>query len=171
MKFCYRGLGEIVVAATNGPYVLLAGFFFQARSFNSPLPWLLCLPLFFAVFSAITISALPDYSADKAVSKRTLTVLFGPPTATVLAMVSALLAASSAGLFLMRDYLRLSGALLLAIAVPHALLLCHSLLTVIRKRLFDQRIDGVMRLALMFILWFGLIPLLGILWMVLQRTT
>lgn len=171
IKFCYRGLGELVVAATNGPYVLLAGFFFQARSFNSPLPWLLCLPLFLAVFAAITISALPDYSADKAVSKRTLAVLFGPYTATVLAIVSTVLAASSAGLFLTHGYLRGSGVLLLAISVPHAMLLGVSLLSVIRRHLFDQRIDGVMRLTLLFILWFGLVPLLGIQWIVLHRTT
>ncbi len=171
MKFCYRGLGELVVAATNGPYVLLAGFFFQTQSFNSPLPWLLCVPLFLAVFAAITISALPDYSADKAVSKRTLAVLFGPRPASVLALVSTVLAASSSGLLLTHGYLRGAGTVLLAITVPHAVMLCVSLLTVIRRRLFDCRIDGIMRLALLFILWFGLIPLLGILWIVLHRTS
>jgi len=171
IKFCYRGLGELVVAATNGPYVLLAGFFFQTQILNSQLPWLLCLPLFFAVFAAVTISALPDYSADKAVSKKTITVHFGPRMATILAMSSAILAPLSASLFLMHDDLRVSGIILLAIAVPHTMFLVNSLLTVISKGLFDQRIDGVMRLALMFILWFGLIPLLGMLWLVLHRTT
>jgi 1,4-dihydroxy-2-naphthoate polyprenyltransferase len=171
MKFCYRGLGELVVAATNGPYVLLAGFFFQTRSFNSPLPWLLCMPLFLAVFAAITISALPDYSADKAVSKRTLAVLFGPRNASALAVVSTIFAASSNGLLLTNGYLRSAGTVLLAITVPHAAVLGVSLLTVIRRPLFDRRIDGIMRLALLFILWFGLIPLFGILWIVLHRTT
>jgi len=171
MTFCYRGLGELVVAATNGPYVLLAGYFFQARSFNSPLPWLLCVPLFLSVFTAITISALPDYSADKAVSKRTLAVLLGPRTATVLAIVATVLAALSTGLALTHGSLRKSGVVLLAISIPHAVLLSFFLLNVIKRRLFDCRIDGVMRLALTFILWFGLIPLLGIEWVVFHRST
>ena len=127
------------------------------------------MQLFLAVFAAITISALPDYSADKAVSKRTLVVLFGPRTATVLAIGSAILAVLSASLLLTNGYLRWSGAVLLAITVPYAVLLSVSLLTVIRKRLFDRRIDGVMRLALLFIFWFSFIPLLGVLWIVLHR--
>ena len=164
MKFCYRGIGEIVVAFTHSPYVLLSGFFFQVGTLKVSVPWLLNIPLFFAVHAAITLSALPDYSADMAVSKKSIAVLFGPHVAAILAAFSVAIAVVSVAIIVFHTLPVGWGILLLASAVPHALILSVAIARVIKRRRFDCRLDGVMQLALFYILWFGLIPLVGLLW-------
>lgn len=47
LKFSYRGVGELVVAATHSMYVILCGYVFQGGVWKYPLPWLLSIPLFF----------------------------------------------------------------------------------------------------------------------------
>jgi 1,4-dihydroxy-2-naphthoate octaprenyltransferase len=163
LKLCYRGLGELVVGFTHGPYVLLSGFILQAGTGNLLLPWFLSMPLFFAVFAAITLSALPDYQADKSVSKNTLAVHFGPRTAAVMAIVSVISAVVSTGILVLAGVLFWSGIALLVIAVPHAVILVRAVARVRAEQQFNKRIDSVMQLALSYILWFGLIPLLGFL--------
>jgi len=163
MKFCYRGLGEIVVGITHSPYVLLAGFFFQVGTLKASIPWLLTIPLFFAVHAAITLSALPDYSADKAVSKKSIAVLFGPPVAAKVAMFSVASAVVSAAILVFHTLTVGWGILLLAVAIPHALILSAVIVRVITRQRFDCRLDGEMQLALSYIIWFGLIPLVSLL--------
>jgi 1,4-dihydroxy-2-naphthoate octaprenyltransferase len=164
IKFCYRTLGELVVAFTHSTYVLLCGFFFQGGALNSPEPWLMSLPLCFAVLPAIILSGLPDYSADTSVLKKTIVVLFGPRRGTIIAMVCAVLAVIFSAILTVTGVLTASGIALLAIAAPHALILLKVLIHVYNQELFDCRIDNVMRLALVYILWFGLVPLAGLLW-------
>lgn len=160
LKFCYRGFGELVVGLTHSPYVLMTGFFLQTGNVNSPVPWLLSVPLFFAILAAILLAALPDYGADIAASKRTFAVIFGPRKATLAAMFCVLMATLSAGALLLFKILPTSGVVLMMVCIPHALILLKVMVKVVRQHLFDCRIDRVMQMALSYIIWFGFIPLL-----------
>ncbi len=75
LKFCYRGLGEAVVGLTHSPYMILCGFVFQTGVWDNSLPWLLSLPLFFAIAAAIILAGIPDYRADKKAGKNTVPVI------------------------------------------------------------------------------------------------
>lgn len=86
LKFCYRGLGELVVGLTHGPYGILCGFVFQCGFWADPSPWMMSAPLFFAVLAAITLAGVPDRHADKRAFKKTLSVVFGEQTACLLAV-------------------------------------------------------------------------------------
>jgi len=160
LKFCYRGFGEFVVGLTHSPYVLMAGFFLQTGNINSHVPWLLSVPLFFAILAAILLAALPDYGADRAAAKKTFAVIFGPRKATLAAMFCVLMATVSAGVLLLFKILPTSGVALMIVCIPHALILLKVMGKVIRQHLFDCRIDRVMQMALSYIIWFGFIPLL-----------
>ena len=160
LKFCYRGFGELVVGLTHSPYVLIAGFFLQTGNINSPVPWLLSVPLFFAILAAILLAALPDYDADMAVRKKTFAVIFGPRKATLAAMICVLMAALSAGAVLLFKILPSAGVALMIVCIPHALILLKAMVKVRRQHLFGCRIDRVIQMALSYIIWFVFIPLL-----------
>ena len=93
LKFSYRGLGEIVVAVIFSTYLILCGFVFHGGAWKDPFPWLISLPLLFAVLAAIILSGIPDISADRSANKKTLAVIFGPFRTTILSAVSVSFAA------------------------------------------------------------------------------
>lgn len=159
MKFCYRGLGEIVVAITHSPYVIMCGFIFQTGAWRDPLPWLLSIPLFFAVLAAITLSHIPDLLADKEVSKKTIAVIFGPAFAAIMAMCFICIAAISGSLVWSFKIIRGPYALIILIVIFHVIILLSALFSLIKSNNFDRRINQIMGLALSYIVWFGLIPL------------
>ena len=158
IKFCHRGFGELVVGLTHSPYVIICGFVFQGGSLTDPVPWLLSVPLFFAVVSAITLSGIPDHKADKAVAKRTFSVIFGRPKACLLAIVFAVLALLTALPAYHFEGLGREKSLIL-IAIPHCILLVGAIIALMRSTNYDRRINGIMQLALSYIIWFGIIPL------------
>lgn len=92
LRLCYRGLGEINVAATHSIVVLLCGSVFQGGAWHTPALWLLALPMFLAVFAAIMLAGIPDLKADRSAGKRTLAVRLGPARAKALAAASTLAA-------------------------------------------------------------------------------
>jgi 1,4-dihydroxy-2-naphthoate octaprenyltransferase len=159
LKLCYRGLGELVVGLTHGPYVILCGFVFQSGSWAEPGPWIMSAPLFFAVLAAITLAGVPDQLADKRAFKKTLSVVFGEQTACLLAVVFATLAVVIGTLVwhfrIMEDF----GGLLVIMATPHWALLLIAIFLLVKSGNYDRRIDGIMQIALSNILWFGMIPL------------
>lgn len=53
------------------------------RTAGSGLPWLIGLPLFWAVLAAIVLSGIPDFDADRASGKHSLAVRFGPRRSNV----------------------------------------------------------------------------------------
>lgn len=159
LKFCYRGLGELVVGLTHAPYVTLCGFVFQSGSWADPSPWIMSAPLFFAVLSAITLAGVPDQHADKRAFKKTLSVVFGEQTACLLAVVFATLAVVIGTLVWRFQVIRGSGGLLVVIATPHWALLLIAIFVLVKSGSYDRRIDGIMQIALSYILWFGMIPL------------
>ena len=50
----------------------------------------------------------------------------------------------------------------MAVIFPHGLIFLWALGRLIRSGNYDRRIDGLMALALSYITWFGLIPLLAL---------
>lgn len=164
LKFSYRGMGELVVGTTHSFYLVLSGYVFQTGIWQNSLPWLLSIPLFFAVLAANTLAGIPDRVADEAVSKRSISVVFGSRRATVLAAV-CLLVAAFAGTALW--YFSIIGgplSLLILVAIPHGMLLLRALLELMRAEKYDRRIDRIMGMALSYIIWFGLVPLISLIW-------
>jgi 1,4-dihydroxy-2-naphthoate octaprenyltransferase len=159
LNFIYRGLGELDVAFTHSIGVILCGYLLQSGNWRNPFPWLIGLPLFFATLAAITLSALPDHEADAAVSKRTWAVLLGRRGAAWAAIGFTAAAAISGVAWRWRGlYGGLSG-LAVWLAVAHGLLLARAILRYLGQGAPCSRINGIMALALSYILWFGLIPL------------
>lgn len=163
LKFSYRGLGEITVGLTHSPYVILSGYLFQGGSWADPLPWVLSIPLFLATLPAIILAGIPDRLADKEVSKKVITVLWGPREAIILAAFFACLASLSGFLLWYFQIIRGSSSKLILFAIPHGIILLLTLFDLIKSGNYDRRIDGIMVLALSYIIWFGLIPLISFL--------
>jgi 1,4-dihydroxy-2-naphthoate octaprenyltransferase len=162
-KFSYRGIGEIVVAITHSPYVVVCGYVFQERKWDSSLPWLLSIPAFWATLAAIILAGIPDYSADKAVGKKTLAVILGSRLASMISICFAILALLSALFIWSSTKLNINSFVVTALIVFHCLMLCLAILNFIKKGIYNKRIDGIMQLALSYIIWFGIVPLIYLL--------
>ncbi len=159
LKFCHRGLGELVVGITHSPYVILCGYVFQTGSSTDPIPWLSSIPLFFAVLGAITLAGIPDHQADKAVSKKTLSVLFGQRPAALLSGLFATVAVvTGIGIWRLIFAHEFLGLLMLVI-IAHWIILIIAISRLVKSAGRVGRIEGVMQLALSYIVWFGAIPL------------
>jgi 1,4-dihydroxy-2-naphthoate octaprenyltransferase len=163
LKFSYRGLGEVTVAFTHSLYVILCGYVFQGASWSDPLPWVLSIPLFWATLAAIILAGIPDRLADREVSKKVFTVLWGPRKAVLLASFFACLASLSGFLLSYLQIIHGPSSRLILFAIPHGILLLLALFKLIQSGNYDRRIDGIMALALSHIIWFGLIPLFSFL--------
>jgi len=159
LKLCWRGLGELDVALTHSTVIILCGFLFQGGAWNAAFPALVSAPLFLAVLPAIILSGLPDYAADHAAGKRSLAVLVGPRAAVRIAQAAAVLAALTALLWENRAVAQSSFDGIGMLAVPHALLLAWLLERHSRSARLATRIDGLMALALLYIVWFVAVPL------------
>ena len=163
LKFSYRGVGELVVAATHSLYVILCGFVFQGGLWKDPLPWLLSIPLFFAVLAGNTLAGIPDRQADLAVMKKSIAVMFGSRLAILVAIWSVCMAFLTAIALVNLQVIRLSPFYWWLLVFPHGLVLLYFLLRLLRSNDFDRRIDVIMALALGYIIWFGLLPLISLL--------
>lgn len=163
LKLVYRGLGELNVGVTHSFAVILCGYVLQTGTWSDPYIWLVGVPLFFATLAAITLSAIPDYDADKSVSKKTLAVLLGTRRAAGAAM-GFVAAAAVTGVLWQRLglYAGLSGYAVY-LTVPHALRLIYVIGAYLKQGAPCTRINNIMVLALTYIMWFGVIPLLGLL--------
>ncbi len=159
LKLVYRGLGELDVGLTHSFAAIFVGGLLQSGIWRDPFPWLVGLPLFLATLSAITLSALPDHEADGAVAKRTLAVLLGRRGAAWAALTFAVAAALCGVAWQWRGIFGGISGLVIFLAVPHALLLVRAILRYLRRGAPCERIDGIMVLALTYLLWFGIIPL------------
>ncbi len=162
LKFSHRGLGEIDVAVTHSIAVMLAGWLVQQGAPGDPLPWLLALPLGLAVLPAILLSGVPDHDADRDGGKRTLVVILGIPAAVTLAMLSVAAAAGLALVWYVTGLVHPAYNAVILITLPHAIWLVRALNPLRAHTSAPGRIDGLMVLALSFIVWFGLVPLLAL---------
>ncbi len=163
LKFSYRGLGEITVVITHSPYVILCGYIFQQGSWTDPLPWVLSVPLLLATLPAIILAGIPDRLADKQVSKKVIAVLWGPQGAIFLAAFFVCLASLLGFLLWYFQIIRGSSGILILAAIPHGIIILLALFKLIQSGNYDRRIDGIMILALSYIIWFGIIPLISFL--------
>jgi len=158
LKFSHRGLGEVVVGVTHSLYVILCGYVFQTGMWKNPLPWLLSIPLFFAVLGAISLSTIPDHRADKTAGKTTISVILGPKLAAYFSMGFITLAALST--IILSRYGFISFPIFVLILI-HAAVLWLSIVRLIKSSKYDRRIDLIMKLALSYIIWFGIVPLIS----------
>lgn len=160
IKLSYRGLGEIDVALTHSLYLVFCGYLFQGGAWHNKLPWLLSLPILFATLGAISLSNLPDSEADKSVGRRTMAVLLGPKRTALFAMFSIFAAVSIA---IVLTVFKITPLILIIISIPHAILLAFAIMRLLKSGNLTGRINGIMQLALSYILWFGLFPLISLL--------
>jgi len=160
IKLSHRGFGELDVALTHSVGVIMAGYVAQGGRWSDSAPWLLALPLSLAVLPSILLAGCPDRTADQAAGKRTLVVILGPRTAIRLAMAACIAAPVVAALF---SLTRMDMSALLgwsaAGGAVHAAWLWRSLHRLTTGNLAD-RIDGPIVLALTFVLWFCVPPLI-----------
>lgn len=158
MKLSYRGLGEFVVALTHSIVVILCGFVFQGGHIGDTYPWLLSVPLFLAILPSIILAGIPDCEADAAAGKRTLTVRLGKSRAASLAAWFAGISVIVA--LYLRETSHLTGAYgyLIYLSGIHALWLIVLLRKFVQTQEKPARIDGIMAVSLLFVLWFALLP-------------
>jgi 1,4-dihydroxy-2-naphthoate octaprenyltransferase len=159
LKLCWRGLGELDVALTHSTFIILCGFLFQGGAWSASFPELVSAPLFLAVLPAIILSGIPDHAADYAAGKRSLAVLVGPRAAIRIAQAATVLAAVTALLWDYRGVAASSFEGISVVVVPHALVLTWLLGRHLRRDRTAARIDGLMGLALLYIVWFVAVPL------------
>ena len=162
LKFSYHGIGEIVVAITFSPYLILCGYVFQSGVWKDTFPWFISIPLLFAILSAITISGVPDFQADRAAKKRTIAVIFGPRMAIILSGICISVAALSWIALYYFEILKGWTGVLIFVVLLHTSVLLTVLFQLMRSGHFDRKINRAMVLTLSYLLWFGLIPLLSL---------
>lgn len=94
LKFCYRGIGEVIIFLNNGLFIMGAIFMAFTETFD---PVLVFPSLFlgFLGFAIILMNEVPDYNADKKVDKKNLVVRFGIPAGLVFHKIAIILAFSS----------------------------------------------------------------------------
>ena len=164
LKFSYRGLGEVVVAFTFGPYLVVCGYLFQAGGWKSSATMVISLPLFFSILPSITLAGIPDQQADKAVSKRTLAVILGTKASSFMAIAFSSLAALFGALLLALNIIPDILGIIVLIALLHAAVLTMSILRSLKTGFCKVKTDTVLKLALAYILWFSVAPLTCLLW-------
>jgi 1,4-dihydroxy-2-naphthoate octaprenyltransferase len=160
LKFSHRGLGELDVALTHSAGAIVAGYVAQGGIWTGSVPWLVSLPLSLAVLPSILLAGCPDRDADQAAGKRTLVVMLGKRAAIRLAMaaclaapaLAALMSTTSTDMAALLTWSAAGGAI-------HAAWLWRRLQRLVAKGIPD-RIDGPIVLALTFMLWFCVPPLI-----------
>ena len=153
---------EVDVALTHSVGVMVYGYVIQGGDWSDPLPWLLGLPLLVSVLPAIILSGLPDDEADRSVAKQTIVVKLGRVWAVRLAMVCTILAASMAVIWHETGLVGTAYSEAIYVVIPHAILLVWMLTQYLRSSVPPGRIDGLMLASLSYILWFGLLALVGL---------
>jgi 1,4-dihydroxy-2-naphthoate polyprenyltransferase len=162
LKLSHRGFGELDVALTHSAGAIVAGYVAQGGGWTDSMPWLLALPLGVSVLPSILLAGCPDCDADQAAAKRTLVVILGKRGAVRLAMAASLAAPTLAALL---SLARADMAALLGWSAAGGAI--HAVWLLRRLRRFmtgemPERIDGAIVLALTFMLWFCVPPLIAL---------
>jgi 1,4-dihydroxy-2-naphthoate polyprenyltransferase len=163
LKLSYRGLGEITVGITHSFAVIVCGYLYQGGQAVDPFPWLLALPLFFSVLPSIILAGIPDYNADLAANKRTLAVQLGPKKAAGVALSMSVLATITVLAFIVMKIIpSVYNGILLGV-IPHCILLTVLLARYSKRFSRPARTDLLLIIALTYLVWFALVPLLNLL--------
>jgi len=76
IRWSYRGLGELVIALSYGPWMVLGSLYLHARSASGAALMASLVPAFFIMALAV-VNAIPDFHQDRLVGKRNLVVRVG----------------------------------------------------------------------------------------------
>lgn len=76
LRWAYRGLGEIAIAISYGPFMVLGSYYLQTKRIDS-IPFIASLILGLSIFSLAILNEIPDYIQDKLVGKKNIVVRFG----------------------------------------------------------------------------------------------
>jgi 1,4-dihydroxy-2-naphthoate polyprenyltransferase len=96
IRWAYRGLGELVIALSYGPWMVLGSLYLQAHRVTWAAFWASLVPGCLIMALAV-VNAIPDYHQDRLVGKRNLVVRLGRRRAVGLYLA---LAASGLGVVL-----------------------------------------------------------------------
>ena len=161
LKLSHRGLGELDVALTHGPGVLILGHVVQGGDVFSGQAWFLALVIGLAVLPAILLAGIPDRTADREAGKMTLVVRLG--TARTVRLAISFLALSAIGALALTISLVPVGPALALIALPNAAGLIWLLLRYHGEGAPERRIDLLLGLSLLYIAWFVIVPFVDML--------
>jgi putative NADPH-quinone reductase/1,4-dihydroxy-2-naphthoate octaprenyltransferase len=162
LKLSYRGLGELDVGLTHSLGAMLCGFAIQGGPWSAPAPWLMSVPVCLAVLPGITLAGVPDHDADRLAGKRTLAVRTGVRGAYLIAANCTALAAAAAIALAHLPALAHAWAGIEYGVLPHAAILLLMLACHAQEDAGARRIDGLMTVALSYVLWFVAVPLVNL---------
>lgn len=160
LKLSYRGLGELDVGLTHSLGVILCGYVFQGGHLSDAFPWLLSIPLFLGILPSIILAGIPDYDADTSASKKTLAVILGKKMAVNFAVFFTLLSMVTGTAWHFLNILPGVFGFAIYAIIPHGLFLIILLKQFLKEPSPSPRIDKLIIVALTFVIWFALIPLL-----------
>jgi 1,4-dihydroxy-2-naphthoate octaprenyltransferase len=76
IRWAYRGLGELVIALSYGPWMVLGSLYLHTGALSWGAFWASLVPGFLIMALAV-VNAIPDYHQDRLVGKRNLVVRMG----------------------------------------------------------------------------------------------
>ncbi len=76
VRWAYRGLGELVIGLSYGPWMVLGSLYLHTRAVSWSALWASLVPGLL-IMSLAVINAIPDYHQDSLVGKRNLVVRLG----------------------------------------------------------------------------------------------
>ena len=83
IRWSYRGLGELVIALSYGPWMVLGSLYLHTHSVSWAALAASLVPAFFIMALAV-VNAIPDFHQDRLVGKRNLVVRLGRERAVTL---------------------------------------------------------------------------------------
>jgi 1,4-dihydroxy-2-naphthoate octaprenyltransferase len=83
LKWAYRGMGELVIALSYGPLMILGSYYIQTERIGF-VPFFVSLISGLSMFCLAVLNEIPDYYQDMLVGKRNLVVRLGKQKAIVL---------------------------------------------------------------------------------------
>jgi 1,4-dihydroxy-2-naphthoate octaprenyltransferase len=76
IRWAYRGLGELVIGLSYGPWMVLGSLYLHTGTLSWPALWASLLPGLLIMALAV-VNAIPDFHQDRLVGKRNLVVRVG----------------------------------------------------------------------------------------------
>lgn len=86
VKWAYRGMGEVVIALSYGPLMILGSYYVQMRSVAF-VPFFVSMICALSMFSLAIVNEIPDYYQDRLSGKWNLVVRLGKQGAIVLVKI------------------------------------------------------------------------------------
>ena len=126
VRWVYRGLGELMIALSYGPWMVLGSLYLHARTLPEAAFWASLVPAFLIMALAV-VNAVPDFHQDRLVGKRNLVVRLGRERGVWLYLALAtcglavIVGGVAAGIFPVASLAALLAAPIVAMSGRHAL--------------------------------------------------